>query len=132
MLVSFDVVQGENHFIPRWQLRNCLVECNPVDHRHRIRVLSSLNDLDWGFAVLGCLLEPDASFAEVHQDLVDRQTMQPGGERGFTTKTADFAKELDKDFLSEVFGFGYIPGHPQAERIYAAVVALVKLFEGFH
>src|SRR5436309_6553826 len=58
--------------------------------------------------------------------------MQPGGKSRLAAKTADFPKKLDEDLLRQVFRFRDISGHAQAERIYAAIVALVKLFEGFH
>lgn len=58
--------------------------------------------------------------------------MQPGSERRFATETADLSKELNEDLLREVFGFGDVPSHPQAERIYATIMPLIKLLEGFH
>src|SRR5258706_544315 len=58
--------------------------------------------------------------------------MQPGGESRFAAETADLAKELDENFLGQVLGLSHVTRHPQAERIYAPVVALVKLLEGFH
>ena len=58
--------------------------------------------------------------------------MQPGSKSRLAAKTADFPKKLDEDLLRQVFRFRDISGHAQAERIYAAIVALVKLFEGFH
>ncbi|MDX6290204.1 MAG: hypothetical protein QOH42_2003, partial [Blastocatellia bacterium] len=39
---------------------------------------------------------------------------------------------LNENFLREVFRLGDVARHAQAQRIYAAVVALVKLFEGRH
>src|SRR5437016_4493229 len=58
--------------------------------------------------------------------------MKPGGKCRLAPKAANLAKELNEYFLGQVFRFGYIPGHAQAKRIYAAIVTLVKLFEGFH
>src|SRR5207253_11524887 len=73
-----------------------------------------------------------AAFAKVHQPLVDRQTVRPGGKSRLATKAAYFAKELDENLLGEVFCFGDVLCHPQAKGIDATVVALVKLLEGLH
>jgi len=132
MLVSFDVVQRKYCLISGRQLRNRLVEGDPVYHRHGVRIFRPFDYLNWGFAVLGGLLQTHPTLAKVHQNLIHRQPMQPGSESRFPAKTAYFAKELNKYFLRQILGFGHIPGHPQAERIYASVVTLVKLFEGFH
>src|SRR5437867_8985336 len=58
--------------------------------------------------------------------------MRPGSRSRVAAKTADFPKKLDGGLLRQVFRFRDISGHAQAERIYAAIVTLVKLFEGFH
>ena len=73
-----------------------------------------------------------ATLAKVHQDLIDRQTVQPGREGRLAAKAANFSKELDENLLCEVFGLRNIPRHPQAEGINPPVVALVKLLEGNH
>src|SRR5581483_1401998 len=71
-------------------------------------------------------------FAPMHQHLIDRQPMEPGGEGRLAAEASDLAKEQNEDFLSQVFSFSDVPRHPQAERIHAPVVAPVKLFEGLH
>src|SRR5207302_732 len=78
------------------------------------------------------LLQPHAALAKMHQHLVHGQTMQPGRKRRLAAETPNLAKELDKDFLRQVFGLSHILGHAQAERIDATVVTLIKLLEGFH
>lgn len=58
--------------------------------------------------------------------------MQPGGKGRLTTKASNFSKELDEDFLSEVFRLRDIAGHSQTERIDPAIMPLVELLEGCH
>src|SRR5262249_30081533 len=69
---------------------------------------------------------------KMHEYLVYSQSMQPGGKGRLSAKAADLAKQLDKDFLCQIFGLDDISSHAQAERIYSAVVPLVKLLEGSH
>ncbi len=68
----------------------------------------------------------------MHQNLVDRQAVQPRRERRFAAEASDFAEELDEDFLGEVFRFRRVRGHAQAQGIDAAVVAFVKLLKRRH
>jgi hypothetical protein len=58
--------------------------------------------------------------------------MEPGGESALAAKAADLAKQLDEDFLCEVFGFGDVLRHAQAEGVDSSVMTLVELFEGSH
>src|SRR5436190_24045268 len=58
--------------------------------------------------------------------------MQPGGERRFAAKTANLPKQLDENFLRQVFRLDNVAGHAQAERIYAPIVTLVKLLKSAH
>ncbi len=58
--------------------------------------------------------------------------MQPGGKGRLTTKASNFSKELDEDFLSEVFSFRDIAGHSQTERVNPPIMSLVKLLESAH
>ena len=58
--------------------------------------------------------------------------MQPGSKCRFPAKAANLPKQLDKNFLREIFGLDHVSGHAQAERIYAPVMPLVKLLEGLH
>jgi hypothetical protein len=65
----------------------------------------------------------------MHQYLIDRQAMEPGGKGRFPSKTTDFTKELDEDFLREVFGFRGILCHAKTEGIDSSVMALVEQLE---
>ena len=58
--------------------------------------------------------------------------VQPGGKGRLTTKASNFSKELNEDFLSEVFGLRDVAGHSQTERVNPAIMPLVKLLEGGH
>ena len=44
--------------------------------------------------------------AQLHQDHVHGQPMQPGGKRGFSAKRPDLAKQLQKGVLREVLRLG--------------------------
>lgn len=132
VLVPFNVVQHENRAITGRQLLDGVAERDAVNDRHVVRVFRAFNYLDRSLAVVCGLLHPHAAFAEVHQDLVDRQTMQPSGKRRLTAKAADLSEELNKDFLREVFGFGSVRRHAKAQRIDAPVVTLIQLLERLH
>lgn len=132
MLVSFDIVQREDRAVAGRQLRDGFIKGDAVNDRHGVWVLRSLDDLHGGFAILGRLLHLHPALAKVHQDLIDRQAMQPGRKSRLATKASYFAKELDEDLLREVFGLRDVLRHAKAERINATVMALVKLLEGGH
>jgi len=58
--------------------------------------------------------------------------VQPGGKGGLATKASYFSKELNEDFLGEVFCLRNVAGHSQAKRVDPAIMSLVKLLEGHH
>ena len=63
----------------------------------------------------------------MHQNDVDRQAMKPCGKGRVAAKRRDFAMELQKGFLREVFGLGNIPHHAQTERINSSLVQGVEM-----
>ena len=132
MLMPFNIMKRENHFIPGWQLHNSPVQSDPVNHRHGVRVLGAFDNLDWRLTVLGRLLHSHATLAKVHQDLIDGQPVQPSRECRLTAKAANLSKELNENLLREVFGLRDISRHPQAQGVNSPVVALIKLLEGNH
>jgi hypothetical protein len=132
VLMSFDVVQREDRAIAGGKLSNRFVERDAVNDRHTVWILGPLDDLHGRLAVLGRLLHPDPALPEMHQDLIDRQAMQPGRKSRLAAKASYFAKELDEDLLREVFGLRDVLRHPKAQGVNAAVMALVKLLEGMH
>lgn len=132
MFVSFNIVKGKNRAVAGRQLGNSFIERYAIHNRHRIGVFGAFNDLYGRFTVVGSLLHLDAPFAEMHQDLIDSQAMQPGRESRLTTKASNFSKKLDEDLLRQVFGFRNVAGHSQAEGIYPAIMSLVELLESGH
>ena len=132
MFVSLNIVKGKNRAVAGGQLINGFVERDSIHYRHRIGVFCAFDYLYRRFTVISRLLHLDAALAEVHQDLIDGQPVQPGGKSRLTTKASNFSKELDEDFLSKVFGLRDIAGHSQAERVNPAIVPLVKLLKGCH
>ena len=75
--------------------------------------------------------EVEALLAQVHEDQVDGEAMQPGGEGGLAAEAADLAEEMEEGLLGHVFGFRDVAEHAQAERVDAALVQGVELGEGF-
>ncbi len=132
MFVSLNIVQSEDRAVARRQLTNGFVEGDAIHNRHRIGVFRAFDYLYRCLAIVRRLLHLDAALAKVHQDLIDGQPVQPGGKSRLTTKAPNFSKELDEDFLSEVFCLRDVAGHSQAERVNPAIVSLVQQLEGRH
>jgi len=130
--MSLNIVQGEDRAVAGRQLTDSLIKRNAIHYRHRIGILRAFDYLYRRFAIIRGLLHLDATLAKVHQDLVDSQSVQPGGKGRLTTKASYFSKELYEDFLSEVFGLRNVAGHSQTQRINPAIMPLVKLLEGRH
>src|SRR5215204_1578562 len=130
--MPFDVVKGKNCSISGWQLRDGFIQSDSINDWHRVWVFGALNDLNRRFAIFRRLLHAYAAFAEVHEHLIDRQTVQPGRKGRLASKTSDLSKELDENLLGEVFGFRNTPGHSETERVDATIVALVEILESAH
>src|SRR5678815_1600566 len=130
--MPFDIVKRENRPVTRRQLSNSLIERYPVNYGHGIGVFRTFYYLSRRLAVLSGLLHAHAAFAEVHEHLVYSQAVQPGSKGGFTTETTNFSKELNEDLLCEIFSLRDVAGHSQTERVDAAIMTLVKLFESCH
>src|SRR5687768_7852777 len=118
-------MKGKHRPVTGRELGNSFVQRDPVNHGHAIRIFRAFYDLNGGFAILGCLLHAHAAFAEVHQHLIYGEPVEPGRKSGFSAKTADFSKELYEDLLCEIFSLRDVSGHAQAERVNAAIMALV-------
>ena len=73
-------MQGEDRAVAGRQLANSSVERNAIHYRHRIGVFRAFDYLYRRFAIVRRLLHLDTALAEMHQDLVDGQPVQPGGE----------------------------------------------------
>ena len=65
----------------------------------------------------------------MHQDDVHREPMQPGRKRRLATKRSNLSKQLQERFLGQILGLGRIRSHPQAQRINAPLVLVVKGLE---
>src|SRR5919199_462767 len=78
-------------------------------------------------AVLQRLLPARPALAEPHQDLVNREAVQPGREQRLAAERADLAVQEDEDVLRDVFGLGDVLRHAQAEAVDEAVVEAGKL-----
>src|SRR6266496_709172 len=125
-------MKGKHRPISGRELGNSLVQRNAVDYRHRIRVLSALHYLNWRFTILSRLLHPNSALAEMHEHLIDGETVKPGSKGRFAPKTPDFSKELNEDLLSEIFSLRHISCHPQTKGINSTIMTLVELLKSAH
>ena len=132
MFVSLNIVQGEDRAVAGRQLGNGLVKRNAIHYRHCIGVFRAFDYLYRRFTIVRRLLHLHAALAKVHQDLIDGQPVKPSRKRRLTAKTSYFSKELNEDFLSEVFCLRDVAGHSQTEGINPAIMPLVELLEGRH
>src|ERR1051325_5254458 len=130
--MPFDVLKRKYRPITGRQLSDSLIERYAVNHGHGIGVFRPFHYLGRRFAVFSRLLHTHAAFAKMHEHLIDGEPVQPGSKGRFTPKTADFSKELNEDLLCEIFSLRDVAGHSQTERVDAAIMALVKLFESSH
>ena len=67
------------------------------------------------------------AFAQMHQNSIDSQPVQPGGESGVATEGFDLAMQLEKCFLSQIFGERVVPYHAYANCEDVALVLRVEL-----
>ena len=74
--------------------------------------------------------ELQSLLAEVHEDEIDGEAMQPGGEGGLSAEGADLAEEVEEGLLGHVFGFGDVAEHAETEGVDAALVEGVELGKG--
>jgi len=132
VFVTLDVVKGKDRAVTGRQLSYRFIQRYPVNNRHSVRIFRAFDDLYWRFTVICRLLHLDAALAEMHQDLVDGQAVQPCRKGGFAAEAANFSKELNEDFLCEVFCLRDIAGHAQAQRVDPTIMSLVKLLKGDH
>src|SRR5215217_4920721 len=130
--MPFDVVKSEHRPVSGRQLSDSFIERYAVNYGHGIGVFRTFYYLNGRFAVLSGLLHAHAAFAEVHEHLVYSQAVQPGSKGGLTTETTNFSKELKEDLLCEIFSLRDVAGHSQTERVDAAIMTLIKLFESCH
>ena len=65
--------------------------------------------------------------AQVHQDHVDRQAVQPRRKGGVAAKCGDLAVQLKEGLLGQILGLGDIAHHAQAQRIDTPFMQRVEL-----
>lgn len=68
--------------------------------------------------------------AEMHEDAVDGEAMEPGGEGGLSTEEAELAMELEEDFLGEIFCQGEVLDHAHADGEDSLLVEVIELCKG--
>ena len=135
MLETFDVVQDEDHAVPGREGGYGSLEGDAVDGAGELGVAGA--EVSLGSVVfrgVDGLFEGDeleALFAQVHEDKVDGEAVEPGGEGGLSAEAADLAEEMEEGLLGHVFGFGDVAEHAEAEGVNAALVEGVELGEGF-
>src|SRR5205085_4464216 len=122
VVVPLDVVQDEDGAIAGRQLRDGALKGDAINDRHLVRVLRAAHDLHGRLALFGRKLGPCAPAPKVHEHLIDREPMQPSGEGRLAAKTADLVEEMREDVLRQVFSFGRVAEHAEAERIDAPEV----------
>jgi hypothetical protein len=110
--MTLDIVQCKDCSISGRQLSNSFVQSDAIHNRHRVGIFGTFYYLDWRFAVLSRGLHTHTTFAEVHENLIDRKSVKPGSKGRFTPKTADLSKELYENLLREVFSLRHTPSHP--------------------
>jgi hypothetical protein len=133
VLEAFDVMQHEDHAVAGRKRGDGAFQRDAVDRTGEVRVAGA--EVALGsvvFAGVDGLFERDelqALFAQVHEHEVDRQAVQPGGERALAAEAAQLAVQVQEGFLRHVFGFRNIAEHAQAERIYAPLVQGIEFGE---
>ena len=105
MFVAFDIMQNENVSVTGRKLGDRVCECDLVNDRHFLHVPRAENDLDGRFTVFGRSFKLYAAFAKMHQNLVDRQPVQPRSKSRVAAKAVDLAVKLKENFLCQIFRF---------------------------
>ncbi len=66
----------------------------------------------------------------MHEDEVDGEAVQPGGEGALAAEAAELAEEVEEGLLGHVLGFRDVAEHAQAEGVDATLVKRVELGKG--
>ena len=134
MLVAFDIVKQEDEPVSGREVGDGLFERKAVDGTGESEV-GGTKAASWAFFGGGFhgLVERDqlqALAAELHEDDIDGEAVEPGGKGGVAAEGGDFAVELEEGFLGEIFGLGAVADHAQAEGIDAALMEGEELGKG--
>ena len=126
MLVSLHVVQDEHLLVAFRKLIDGPVEIQVVQHAAEPQVRCA--ELHRNLGLFLGLEHGIERFLHVpllansHEHHIHRQPMEPSGEARLSAEGVNLAEHLHEGFLGEVFGFGRIAGHAQAQTIYAPAV----------
>jgi hypothetical protein len=131
VVVALNVVEDEDRLVAGRQPVDGAFEMDAVNQSGQGQIESA--EFLVRAAVLGVglgdFLERDdreRALAEAHENHVDRQAVQPGGERRISAKRVDLAEDLQESFLREVLGFGVVADHAQAKGENARAVQTIE------
>ena len=131
MLETFDVVKDKDHAVAGGQGGDGTFQRHAVDRAGQHGVAAA--EVAFWRVFLGWadgLFERDqvqTLLAQVHQDEIDRQAVQPGGEGALAAEAADLTEQVEEGLLGHVFRLGDIAEHAQTEGVDAALVQGIKL-----
>ena len=134
MLVALNVMEHDDQLLERAEFLHGALEIEAVEGTGQDVVgdgefLQMTGTIGFRIPVS---LEPrfEGSFSALaHKSEVDRDAVQPGGESGIAAESVDFAEYHEEDILQEIFGFGDVSSHAQADGVDAGIVQLVEAFK---
>jgi len=134
VLVTVNVVKNDGELIADRERVDSALEADGIERDLRTRIgEEGFKGIVAGIVGVGAkLVERRARvgiLAEVHQDGVDGDAMEPGGKGRVAAEEINFAKYCQEDFLGEVFGGSSVFDHAKAEGEDAAAVTAVKFVE---
>ncbi len=134
VLEAFDVVKDKDHAVPGREHGDRAFERDTVYGTREHGVAGA--EVALGRVFLGWvdgLFQGDkleTLFAQVHEDEVDGETVQPGGEGALATEAIELAKEMKEGLLGHVLGFGYVAQHAETEGVDTSLVKSVERGKG--
>ena len=130
MLIAFNIMQDKDRSIPFRQIRNGSFEGDPIHRAHQVQIRVAVfllrQILVFVFRLLIQRNFIQTLLPKVHKNNVDRQPMKPSRKSRFTSKGANFSKQLHEGFLGKILSFSRVADHAQAERINSALMQAVK------
>lgn len=129
MFVTLYVVQQKYALVTLRKQCHGVLQRDPVDHLHSVRICGTGDRLLRHLAVFGHFFVLYAAAAEMHQDLIDGQPMEPRRKCGIAAETAYFTEKLYENFLRQVFSLSLAVGHSKAEGVGAPMIALIDKLE---
>ncbi len=120
MLEAFDFVQQENSSVPGGQFPDRPDQSDAIDRAGKPVVPTPIFTANQSGIPVIRLIQRNlvhGFLAEMHQNRIDRDAMEPGGECRVTSKRDQLAEHLQKRILSKILGFRDVVGHAQADGI---------------